>query len=551
MREGKHYHGNIHYEDLIDQARKKRLRVTRDTEKRVKSLFADVSKELQDLFLKSKRGSLTERWALDYKKEIDAVLKEMRQQQYDITKQGMKKAANVGIFMQQSLFSSVNQKYSLDLGPRFSSMFSRIPESALNEILSGKIYTDGKGLSRRIWQNSKHFEKDIGYVIEQGILAKKSAIDLAKDLEKYINPGRATDYTWAKCYPNLVGKKCSYEAQRLARTSISHAYQLSTVRSCKGNPYVDGIQWQSAFAAGRSCDMCKNRDGQIFPAKDIPLDHPNGLCSMLPVVSKSMEQIGAELRDWVNGKPNQKVDKWLGQGEEQKNASPNNDDKIKLNTLRNHYPEKHVQQVQKILENATSAALAVWNKYEHLIDFDSLSSVNGFYSPRVGKISLYLDNELSNPQGAYGTTFHEIGHLFDHKAGNWISVRDIHYIKLLNEDYEDLITETKLFLTEQLGRKPKMEEVYGSISNGLRKMTDIESSGISDILSGLSKNKIHGNFGHGDSYWEIKYTVNKEAFAQMFQASIMQKDKLENMKIYFPKAYSEFEKMLEELVKNE
>ena len=38
---------------------------------------------------------------------------------------------------------------------------------------------------------------------------------------------------------------------------------------------------------------------------------PNGVCTTIPVINQSLEEIGAELRDWIDGKTNEKLDKWL------------------------------------------------------------------------------------------------------------------------------------------------------------------------------------------------------------------------------------------------
>lgn len=62
------------------------------------------------------------------------------------------------------------------------------------------------------------------------------------------------------------------------------------------NPFVEGIEWQSALIHDRTCSLCEEMHGQIFPKDDVPLDHPNGLCSMLPVIEKSLEEAAEELR---------------------------------------------------------------------------------------------------------------------------------------------------------------------------------------------------------------------------------------------------------------
>ena len=191
-------------------------------------------------------------------------------------------------------------------------MFSKIPKAAMDEILFGTAYKDCKGLSERIWQYTKRFDKDIDYIISEGIANKKTTYEISKDLEKYVNPNAAKDWDWKKVYPNSR-KKVDYNAQRLARTAVNHAFQQAQKRSCEKNPYVEGIRWLSAGIHGRTCQLCKDRDGQLFKIKDVPLDHPNGLCTTIPDIPMSLEEIGTELRAWIDGESNLKLDKWFNE----------------------------------------------------------------------------------------------------------------------------------------------------------------------------------------------------------------------------------------------
>jgi len=172
------------------------------------------------------------------------------------------------------------------------------------------LYKDHKTLSSRIWSISNKLDSDIQYVINQALSEGKSAIELARDLEKFVKDPAKRPINWGKVYPNLRGTKVDYNAQRLARTSINHAYQTSTIKSSSMNPFVEGIEWQSAMIHGRTCQLCMDRDGQIFPKDNVPLDHPQGLCTMLPYISQSLDQVADELRDWLDGDNNPNLEKW-------------------------------------------------------------------------------------------------------------------------------------------------------------------------------------------------------------------------------------------------
>lgn len=63
-------------------------------------------------------------------------------------------------------------KLAPELSERFSDVFSRIPQDTVNELVSGKLYTNFAGLSERIWNYRGKFNRDIGAVINYGIAAK-------------------------------------------------------------------------------------------------------------------------------------------------------------------------------------------------------------------------------------------------------------------------------------------------------------------------------------------------------------------------------------------
>lgn len=301
------------YLKLVDEASKKKLQITKQMEKDIREVYRNVAKDLEKQILKANPNTITEKWLHDYRKELNREIDNITKNLYKSNKDKMKEMIEASNSPQLSLFQSINSKYDLGLETTFNSMFSRVNSDALNEILRGNIYRDGKGLNDRLWIDAKYMKKDIQIVILEGIASKKSAYDLAKDLEKYVNPDMKKDFEWSKAYPG-TRKKIDYNAQRLARTSIQHAYQTSQKRSCERNPFIDGLEWNSVFSHGRTCEICMERHGEIFKVEDTPLDHPNGLCFTTPVITMSFEEIGETLGEWVNYIPNnytKGIDRWM------------------------------------------------------------------------------------------------------------------------------------------------------------------------------------------------------------------------------------------------
>ena len=176
--------------------------------------------------------------------------------------------------------------------------------------MSGRIYQNFAGLSERLWDYRRKYDQDIQFIINRGIIQQKPAFDLAKDLERYLNPSAQKPWNWGIVYPG-VNRVVDYSAQRLARTSVTHAYQLSFQRATQDNPFVEAYQWHSSNN-GRVCDLCREMNGKIFPKDRLPLDHPNGMCVVTAVISKSYEEIGEELGDWAAGiTSSPALDRWL------------------------------------------------------------------------------------------------------------------------------------------------------------------------------------------------------------------------------------------------
>lgn len=186
--------------------------------------------------------------------------------------------------------------------------FSYVPNQIVTSIATGNIYDDNWTLSAAIWGMSKKTHKDIDKVIAEGVALNKSAYDIAKDLEKYVNPAARKEWDWSKVYPG-TNRVIDYNAQRLARTLVAHAYQQSLERTCEKNPFVTGYKWVSANS-DRTCELCKERDGQIYAKGDLPLDHPNGLCTFIAVIPDSMTDISNRLADWVKGKSDSALDEF-------------------------------------------------------------------------------------------------------------------------------------------------------------------------------------------------------------------------------------------------
>ena len=174
--------------------------------------------------------------------------------------------------------------------------FSYVPDEIVRNLITGQIYESGWSLSQRIWSDNEKTLKDIYRVMAKGLAENKQIYEIAKDLEAYVRPGARLP--WNLTAPDgvrIFKKQVDYNAQRLARTLVQHGYQQSFVAVTKNNPFITEYVWRSN--GSRVCELCKARDGQHYKKDELPLDHPNGMCTMEPVVAEDMID---QLADWFN-----------------------------------------------------------------------------------------------------------------------------------------------------------------------------------------------------------------------------------------------------------
>lgn len=288
----------------------KRIDITNEQAKQIRDMYKSIEKEFGEririLSNKSNISSIMrEQYLKDFTKDLqDRITILNSQLEGTITNNALEVAKAV---------TEDNDKMLREMG--FGGVFTsdfHIPQDAVNSIITGKLYEGKWTLSKAIWSDNQKKLNDINSIVAKGLAENKSTYELAKDLERYVNPQARKEWSWSKVYPG-TSKKIDYNAQRLARTMISHAYQESFVLNTKDNPFIEAYQWL-ASGGDRMCDICAERDGKIYQKDELPLDHPNGMCTFMIVKEKSYEEIAKDLSNWVNGtgdsELNEKLDKY-------------------------------------------------------------------------------------------------------------------------------------------------------------------------------------------------------------------------------------------------
>jgi hypothetical protein len=437
------------YQKLIKKARENRDKLTRKQFKQIRDLYKEAAKDMKVKANKAKKGSLTKRWAEDYRKALKSQIKQINKTLFKQTLENILRSANIATGIQLDFFNLIDKKYKLNMSKSFTNMFSDVPNDAVEELVKGNIYKDGRGLSKRIWFTGNKVNGDIDKIIQKGIAEKKSAVELAKDLETYVNPDAKKDWNWKKVYPG-TSKTVDYSAQRLARTSISHAYTLALLRSCERNPFITKVRWHSSFIIGRTCTLCKDRDGREYLLADCPLDHPNGLCYQEPLLDDSLENIGSRLNNWVKGGNDSYLDDWyhkyggyfsnnngyINIENNKKSNSKNHDTKGQNNgkiDLKGNYNPKYAQKLIDMyiffIDNGFDVSEHALNKIMGRIRQGRIENKEQILD------TLNRDFNYIEPNGTYVKVYNGISAHFDKDTGKIITITPRNKIP---DDWEEI-----------------------------------------------------------------------------------------------------------------
>lgn len=202
--------------------------------------------------------------------------------------------------------------------------FFYVPERVVTSIVNGTVYNENWSLSTAIWGNDKKTISQIEYIISQGTAKGTDSYQIAKALEKYVNPNVAKKNRKIVFQqykrdssgniikdengnPIPVGRKktfyfgdVDYNASRLVRTMINHAYQQSFETVHEFDPFVTKYKWISAGQHGRTCQLCLDRDGRLFEKDELPMDHPNGMCVFEPYTPYTSREVTEKIIKWYH-----------------------------------------------------------------------------------------------------------------------------------------------------------------------------------------------------------------------------------------------------------
>ena len=274
-----------------------RDQVTEEQQKQITALYKRWAKELDSraTYLETYSTSWSsgvQRTQYDMlKRQMQQISHQVSNEVYTVAKDGMFKVADAVIK------DSVDWMSSFGFSAKgLDAAFEHVPASVVNSLITGSVYGNAGSwnLSKAIWSDNEKTLRDVYQIMAGGLAKNDSVEEIARRLKTYIDPNVAFDWqgpTGMKIYKH----KIDYNAQRLVRTLTQHTYQQSMVAAAKDNPFIEEFVWEAT--GPRVCPVCSDRDGQVYKKDKLPLDHPNGMCTVDPIIPDDLVD---KLADWVN-----------------------------------------------------------------------------------------------------------------------------------------------------------------------------------------------------------------------------------------------------------
>lgn len=277
----------------IRSAEQMRNTITKAQQRQIKKVYEEIADEIAKMA--KKYDGKTNISSVVRKHQLNIIAKEI-EKMVDGSGKDISRIIKSSMKSITEEMASCSVEWLKEVGWEVTNGFTNITKSVVEDITTGRVYKNGWNLSNRIWGIDDKIKQDAYSIVAKGIVEQKTTYEIAKDLEKYVRPSARKTWEWSKVYPG-TNKVIDYNAQRLARTLSQHAYQQTFVRTTMNNPWVEKYQWVSN--GSRVCPLCMDRDGQVYEKWDLPEDHPNGMCTWLPIC-KSDDEIISDIANWYD-----------------------------------------------------------------------------------------------------------------------------------------------------------------------------------------------------------------------------------------------------------
>lgn len=303
------------YEQSVLNARKNFLKLNKSQEKELLNLYQELAKQLQS-DIASCRTTSQESYLNNLHQIVELNIKDLNGELNKIVKANIETSSQIASATELEYYQSITDDVSLSAA--FKGTVVNTSHETVKKLIQGQFYKNKTSLDQRLWNITDKSVKDIDTLIKVNVLRGANAKELAKQVEKYVNPLKKIEFK-----NDEVGfsKKVSYQASRLSRTSITHSFRETQIQQAMNNPFNMGMKWELSPSHGvrmhGKSDICDDYANQnnyelgsgVFPTDKMPIGHPQCLCVTYQV-NTNIRSAMEELKAWTNGESNEKLDKW-------------------------------------------------------------------------------------------------------------------------------------------------------------------------------------------------------------------------------------------------
>ncbi|GAA0076182.1 hypothetical protein UT300005_05600 [Clostridium sp. CTA-5] len=375
------------YQEVVLNARKKFLMLNKIQEKELLNLYKELANQLQN-DIAACRTSSQDAYLRKLNEIVQVNINQLNSQLSAMVKANIETSSQIASTVESFYYQQITDDSVLST--MFNNVVLNTSRKTVTKLIQGAYYEDGKTLDQRLWNITKSNAKDIDTLIKVNVLKGANARELALQVNKYVNPTKVLE---AHALEDGMSEKIAYQSQRLARTSITHAFAETTIENAKNNPFNKGIKWNlsasHSFRMHGKTDICDDYSGRVFKPNEIPLQHPNCLCYFTEE-NIDIDQAIKELKEWNNGGTNLKLDKWYKENNKNNELNQSISDIIK-GRKKAFKPAKNIKKAEGFVKDILGirnvsykgcdlATANEWNKglYESFNKFPELKNNFGF-----------------------------------------------------------------------------------------------------------------------------------------------------------------------------
>ena len=232
------------YEQTVLNARKQFLKLNKSQERELLNLYKELAKQLQS-DIATCRTTSQETYLNNLHQIVEMNIKDLSGELEKKIKANIETASQVASTTELAYYEVLTDDVSLSAA--FKGMVINTSHETVKKLIQGQFYKDKTSLDQRLWNITDKSVKDIDTLIKVNVLRGANAKELAKQVEKYVNPLKKLELKNDEVGFN---KNVSYQATRLARTSITHSFRETQIQQAMNNPFNQGMKWELSPSHG-------------------------------------------------------------------------------------------------------------------------------------------------------------------------------------------------------------------------------------------------------------------------------------------------------------